>query len=186
MISLLCPLGDGPDLVFSRERRSDPTRKEIDPSRRRAPGPFFWALFLALFLLDQGTKAAILRCGEHFSLSVIPGLLNFVSVRNTGIVFGLFSGRNWLWIGVGAAFFLVGFWVSRRLDWRPRETNVIAALLAAGAAGNVNDRILHGFVVDFIDVYVGSWHWPSFNVADSCLCLACLWMIFRFGLAPVR
>ncbi|VVM04829.1 signal peptidase II [Methylacidimicrobium tartarophylax] len=179
MTSLLRPNGDGLGSVSSGERKGEPTR-------RRAPAPFFWGLLLGLFLLDQGTKTLILRFSDHLTLSVIPGLLNLVSVRNTGIVFGLFSGENWLWIGVGAAFLLVGFWIGRRLDWRRRETNVIAALLAAGAAGNLSDRILHGFVVDFIDLYVGPWHWPSFNVADSCLCLASLWIVFRFGLAPGR
>jgi len=179
MTSLLRPNGDGLGSVFSGEQKGDPTRG-------RAPGPIFWGLFLGLFLLDQGTKASILRFGDHLTLSVIPGLLNLVSVRNTGIVFGLFSGENWLWIGVGAAFLLVAFWIGRRLDWRRREINGIAALLAAGAAGNLSDRIVHGFVVDFIDLYVGPWHWPSFNVADSCLCLASLWILFRFGLAPGR
>ena len=158
----------------------------IDGSCRRMPRPLFWGLFVFFFLLDQGTKQWILAHGEALPLPLIPGLLNLVSVRNTGIVFGLFSGWNWIWVGVGALFLVTGFWVGRRLNWRRRETNGIAALLASGAAGNITDRVLHGFVVDFIDVYVGPWHWPSFNVADSCLCLASLWMALRFSLVPRR
>ncbi|MGD9896427.1 MAG: signal peptidase II [Candidatus Methylacidiphilaceae bacterium] len=172
--------------VFSGERKDDPVRKGSDFSHRGTPNLFFWGLFLGLLLLDQATKGWILREGEHFSRSLIPGLLNLVSVRNTGIVFGLFSGENWLWIGVGAAFLLAGLWISRKLDWTSRETSVIAALLAAGAIGNVSDRIVHGFVVDFVDVHVGPWHWPSFNVADSCLSLASLWLILRSSLVLGR
>lgn len=172
--------------LLQEGRKEPPLRKEADSSRRRAPRPLFWGLFLGALLLDQGTKAWVLQHGEGWIFSLVPGLLNFVSVRNTGIVFGLFPGYNWLWIGVGAAFLLAALWVGRSLDWRSAETNWIAALLAAGAAGNISDRILHGFVVDFIDAHVGSWHWPSFNVSDSCLCLASLWMIFRFHLVPRR
>ncbi|QSR83998.1 signal peptidase II [Methylacidimicrobium sp. B4] len=173
-----------PGALSPREGEPEALWKSPGLLRRRAPRPLFWGLFLALLLFDQGSKGWILEHGMDLPLSLVPGLLNVVSVRNTGIVFGLFAGHNWLWIGVGASFLLAGFLVGKSLDWSRRETNVIAALLAAGATGNIIDRVVHGFVVDFIDAYVGSWHWPSFNVADSCLCVASLWIIFRWVIVP--
>lgn len=177
-----CSAASGAD--SSADRAGGTLRQVSGTASRRSPGPFFWGLFLALLLFDQASKQWILQHGADLPLSLIPGLLDLVSVRNTGIVFGLFSGHNWLWMGVGVSFLLAGLLVGRRLDWRRRETGVIAALLAAGAAGNIGDRVLHGFVVDFIDVHAGAWHWPSFNVADSCLCLASLWLILRIRAVP--
>lgn len=84
---------------------------------RRSPGPVFWGLFVVLLLFDQASKWWILAHAADLPVSLIPGLLNLVSVRNTGIVFGLFSGYNWLWIVVGAAFLFAGLLVGRRLDW---------------------------------------------------------------------
>ncbi len=184
MRSLLRLSGASPGALSPGGGEHEALRKNPSLSQRRAPGILFWSLFLALLLFDQGSKGWILGHGKDLPLSLVPGMVNVVSVRNTGIVFGLFSGHNWLWIGVGASFLLAGFLVGQSLDWNRREINVIGALLAAGAAGNISDRIVHGFVVDFIDAYVGLWHWPSFNVADSCLCLASLWMIFRWALLP--
>ncbi|VVM05409.1 signal peptidase II [Methylacidimicrobium cyclopophantes] len=186
MIPLLRSKQSSSNVLFPEGRERRTPSSGPDASCRRLPGPLYWGLLLGLFLLDQGTKTLILRQGENFPLSLLPGFLNLVSVQNTGIIFGLFAGQNWLWIGIGSFILLAGLWASRSVDWSSRETNVIAALLTAGAAGNISDRIAHGFVVDFIDVYVGSWHWPSFNVADSCLCIASLWMIFRFALARAR
>lgn len=184
MKSFLRPGGAPAGALSPGEGERGVPGRSAERSGRRAPGALFWGLFLALLVFDQGTKAWILAHGDDLPLALIPGLLNLVSVRNTGIVFGLFSGHNWLWIGVGASFLVGGFLVGQRLDWRRSEINAIAALLAAGAAGNISDRAVHGSVVDFIDAYVGPWHWPSFNVADSCLCLASLWIILRWNLAP--
>ncbi len=105
--------------------------------------------------------------------AVAPGF-NIVHTRNTGIAFSLFADaspfvRNILLpvlslLAVAVILFML---------WREQEHsffgNLALTLILAGAAGNLYDRLVYGFVVDFLDVYVGDWHWPAFNVADSCI-----------------
>lgn len=140
-----------------------------------------------VFSLDLATKTLIrARVGFWDTYVVIPGLLNIVRAENRGIAFGLFSDGGGEWrslalIAVSAA--ILAFVAS--LLWQPgRQGGLVRAALAlvlGGAAGNLYDRILHGAVTDFIDLHLGRYHWPAFNVADSAitigaaLLLADLW-----------
>jgi signal peptidase II len=142
---------------------------------------FFWKLaYLAIaggiYMVDQMTKAwAVrqLRFGD--GMSVISGFLNFTYAQNTGIAFSMLDdqgdpGRWGLSIVamVAGALVLYFFWRTPRSDDRILGA---LALLMAGIAGNVTDRLRLGFVVDFIDVQFGSWHYPTFNVADAAICV---------------
>ncbi len=106
--------------------------------------------------------------------TVIPGFFDIVYSRNRGAAFSLFSEsssawRGFLLIGVSlAAMVLIAsmLWNAGRLDG---VTRAALALIFGGAAGNVFDRIATGTVVDFLDFYIGSLHWPAFNVADSAI-----------------
>jgi len=137
---------------------------------------FLWKfLYLAVaggvFLIDQSSKAwAVrrLRLGEQIAL--IPGFLNFAYAENTGVAFSMLddhgaSGRWGLSVVamIAGALVIYFFWRTPRADDRILGA---LALLLAGIVGNVTDRIRLGFVVDFIDVQFGSWHYPTFNVAD--------------------
>jgi signal peptidase II len=135
----------------------------------------FLLLSLAVLAADQWTKWMVdLHLPEHAVEAVIPGLLNLTHVRNTGVAFGLFAaaGRGagtWLLTALGlAALGLVGLYF-----WRvPRHNRLLQAALAlvlGGAVGNLIDRVAAGAVTDFIDVYVGTYHWHTFNVADSAI-----------------
>ena len=127
-------------------------------------------------MIDQTTKAwatRVLRFNGDRSL--ISGFLNLAYAQNTGVAFSMFdnngdTGRWGLSIVAFAAATLVLFFF-----WRtPRTDDRILgalALLLAGIAGNVTDRMRLGFVVDFIDVQFGSWHYPTFNVADAAICV---------------
>ncbi|HLA94151.1 MAG TPA: signal peptidase II [Pyrinomonadaceae bacterium] len=127
-----------------------------------------------VFMIDQTTKAwAVrrLRFGEDFP--VISGFLNFAYAQNTGVAFSMLddhgdSGRWGLSIVaiIAGALVLYFFWRTPRSDDRIMGA---LALLLAGIVGNVVDRIRLGFVVDFIDVQFGSWHYPTFNVADMAI-----------------
>jgi signal peptidase II len=106
---------------------------------------------------------------------VIPGFLNFSYAQNSGVAFSMFDqqgdpGRWGLSIVaiVAGALVLYFFWRTPRSDDRILGS---LALLLAGIAGNVTDRLRLGFVIDFIDVQFGSWHYPTFNIADSAICL---------------
>lgn len=130
---------------------------------------------LFVVVADQVTKYWILT---NFSLyetrTVIPGFFNLVNIRNTGAAFGLFAGnesgwRTWFF-GIIAliAIFAIIFLFKH---YRQKGSLYVYALscIAGGAIGNVIDRVRFGAVVDFLDFYVGRYHWPAFNVADSAI-----------------
>lgn len=127
-----------------------------------------------VFMIDQMTKAwAVRRLRFGDDTSVISGFLNFAYAQNTGVAFSMFDdhGDAGRW-GLSAVALLAGVLVLY-FFWRtPRSDDRILgalALLLAGIAGNVTDRLRLGFVVDFIDVQFGSWHYPTFNVADMAI-----------------
>ena len=104
--------------------------------------------------------------------SVIDGFLRFILAENTGAAFSLLAGKTWFFITVSVIALIViqTLFVTGKLTPRP----ILAALacINAGVIGNLYDRLFNeGRVRDFIDVYVGSYHWPTFNVADALLCI---------------
>jgi len=127
-------------------------------------------------MIDQATKAWAtreLRIGGDRTL--ISGFLNLAYAQNTGVAFSMLddhgdAGRWGLSViaFVAGALVLYFFWRTPRTDDRILGALV---LLLAGIAGNVTDRMRLGFVVDFIDVQFGSWHYPTFNIADSAICI---------------
>lgn len=142
---------------------------------------FYWKIAYllvtgAVFMIDQTTKAwAIRRLRFGDDWAVIPGFLNFAYAQNTGVAFSFLddhgnAGRWGLSVVAGVAAILVLYYF-----WRvPRSHDRLLgalALLLAGILGNVTDRMRLGFVVDFIDVQIGNWHYPTFNVADMAICV---------------
>ena len=137
---------------------------------------------LGVIVLDQWTKWLVeLRLPHHTAQALLPGLLNLTHVRNTGVAFGLFAsqgmtGGSWLLTILGlAALTAVGiyFWFAPSRD---RLLLIALALVVGGAVGNLIDRVSSGAVTDFIDVYLGPHHWPSFNVADSAISIGIVLM----------
>lgn len=149
-----------------------------------------WIVAAGVAALDRLTKHWIeARLAEWETIPVIDGLFRIVHTRNTGVAFSLFAEQG---TGIGQAVLtgLVSVLAAlvALLLWRacrdPRESRMATAALAlilAGAAGNLYDRIVFGSVTDFLDFHIGAWHWPAFNVADSAiscgavLLLATLW-----------
>lgn len=129
---------------------------------------------LAVMVLDQWTKWLVeVHLPHHATQPVIAGFFNLTHVRNTGVAFGLFAsdggGGAWLLTALGlGALVAVGlyFWFTPSRD---RILLVALALVVGGAVGNLIDRVASGAVTDFLDVYVGLHHWPSFNIADSAI-----------------
>lgn len=141
----------------------------------------FWKLaYLAMsgavFLVDQTTKAwAIRRLRLGGDKEIIPNFLNFAYAQNTGVAFSFLddhgdAGRYGLSIVAGAAAVLVLFYFWRVPRTHDRLLGALALLLA-GIIGNLTDRARLGFVIDWIDVQFGSWHYPTFNVADAAICV---------------
>lgn len=135
-----------------------------------------------VFMIDQVTKAWAARelklGGDR---AVFDGLLNFAYAQNTGVAFSMLDdhGEMGRW-GLSAVAFIAAtlvlyfFWRTPRTDDRMLGA---LALLLAGIAGNVTDRLRLGYVIDFIDVQFGSWHYPTFNVADMAIVIGATLMI---------
>ena len=126
-------------------------------------------------VIDQITKLLIM---ENFSLygqkTIIPGLFNLVYVTNTGAAFGFLAGeKSWLrqffFIGVAIVALAVIVYAYSELRGQGKIFAYSLGLIGGGAVGNLIDRLRYGSVVDFLDFYLGSHHWPAFNAADSAI-----------------
>jgi signal peptidase II len=128
-----------------------------------------------LVVLDQVVKYAVDRAMVlHESIPLIPGLLQLTYVRNRGGAFGLLSGgdlplRAVLFPLINVVVFAVMLVVALRMPAHRRWVQTALSLVLGGALGNLIDRLAHGYVIDFVDVYWRSYHWPMFNVADSAI-----------------
>jgi signal peptidase II len=140
---------------------------------------------VVVFVGDQVTKAIVEESiPEHTTIPVIPHFLNLIYTHNPGAAFGLFSDSPAPWktallIVVSSlllAMVVAVLWRSPRLRW---EAGVGLALILGGALSNLFDRIRLGRVVDFIDVYCRSHHWPTFNLADSAIVVGAGFLVFQ-------
>lgn len=134
-----------------------------------------YALATLVFAADRFTKWLVeTRVSFTDTYTVIPGFFDIIHTQNTGMAFGLFAGstsglRPLILSALSvAAIALVGamLWKARQMD---RLSVTGLALVLGGAAGNVFDRIAWGRVTDFLEFYIGSLHWPTFNLADSAI-----------------
>lgn len=121
---------------------------------------------------------------------VIEGFFDLVRVHNTGVAFGMANGSAWAntvfgTLTVGAMILI--WWLVRSNAFPTKMNRVAVALLLSGIFGNLLDRIWRGYVVDFLHFYVGERSWPSFNVADSCICVAAgLLFLSAFQKTPAK
>jgi signal peptidase II len=131
------------------------------------------SLFVFLLALDQGSKAVIERFFFlHESKEVIPGFFNLTYVQNRGAAFGMFGTLPWaatIFVIIALIVIVIILFYMRQIAGRVVWTPVYFALILTGAVGNLIDRFRLGSVVDFLDFYYRDWHWPAFNVADSCI-----------------
>lgn len=140
-----------------------------------SPYAIYGGLGAAIAALDRWSKIEVAeRLPLHSSKTVVDGFFDIVHTRNTGLAFSLFADspplvRNVVLPAVSlAAVVLIVFLFARQPD-AGRASTPALTLVLAGAAGNLYDRFAYGYVVDFLDVYVGAYHWPAFNVADSAI-----------------
>ena len=135
-----------------------------------------WLVGILVFVLDQLTKHWI-RTGLPFGSygpmgrPVIPGFFNLVHVGNTGAAWSMFAGRSLMLAGLAGATLLFIHLFRRQLGLRHAFAQMAFGLLCGGIVGNLVDRIVHGHVIDFIDLHFGGYIYPTFNVADSAICI---------------
>ena len=150
-----------------------------------------WLWLSALVIVvDQITKRVIDSAMQlHQTIELVP-YFQLTYMRNQGAAFSFLSGaggwQRWFFIGLAiVASVFIFIWL-RKLDTSRRREAVAWALVLGGALGNLIDRILYGYVIDFLDVYVGDWHWPAFNVADSAITVGvALLLLDSFKAPPV-
>jgi signal peptidase II len=132
----------------------------------------FFAVAATGAILDLLTKWGVFHYLEsrHGSESIIGGFFGLRTVTNRGSLWGLFSDYPRTLLGVTLGIFVV-LVVLAMLDWgKSRGMQLALGLFCAGAVGNLADRITYGHVRDFLDVGIGGYRWPTFNVADICIC----------------
>jgi signal peptidase II len=137
----------------------------------------------SVVVLDQLTKALLVSgLGMHEKIQVIAGFLDLVHIRNRGMAFGILNRPSGDWavyalsaVTAAAVVFLL-WWLHRTVGERPEAAPALSMIIG-GAVGNLIDRLRLGEVVDFVDLHIGGFHWPAFNVADSAITLGCIWLV---------
>jgi len=142
-------------------------------------------LLVFIVVLDQLSKAIVhLTMSLNHSIPVVENLFNLTYIRNTGAAFGILAGNDpsfRLPFLILFSLLAIGFIVVMLKRLPEREKGLIVALsfVLGGAIGNLIDRVLYGEVIDFLDFYWSSWHWPAFNFADSFITLGVLGTLLR-------
>lgn len=141
-------------------------------------------------LLDRLTKWVVSqRITLHDSIDVIPGVFRLTHVQNQGAAFGLFSDSPSEWkVAMLILFSVAALAVVSALLWKNgnamNATAIALSLVFGGALGNLWDRVSSGRVIDFLDFYLGSHHWPAFNIADSAIVVGALLLLSEIFWAP--
>jgi len=137
-----------------------------------------WAL--VLLILDQLTKTLILGYYRLGDATYITSFFNIVRAHNTGAAFSFLADaggwQRWLFTGIGVIATLFILWQLRAHPEQKLFCFSLSSILG-GAVGNVVDRMMHGYVVDFLDFHVGAWHFPAFNIADSAITVGAVCLI---------
>lgn len=145
-------------------------------------------LAIVVLIVDLGSKQWIL---SHFMLGETQPLFPFLNLhyaRNYGAAFSFLADRGgwqrWMFAGIAIAIALSLLVMMFRSSAQKRIANSAYALIIGGALGNLFDRMWHGFVVDFIDFYVGDWHFATFNIADTAICVGAALVVLEGFISP--
>jgi signal peptidase II len=143
----------------------------------------FFLISATILILDQYTKYLIKSHLSAFEVVGISPFFNIVYVENTGSAFGMFKN-------LGNAFFItIAILATIAVTFlivRDSNNRVSFSLILGGAMGNLADRIVYGYVVDFLDLHAGKYHWPAFNIADSALTVGIVLLLTKSFFAAGR
>jgi len=137
----------------------------------------------ALIILDQITKFIVsIHIPLHHSLAVVKDFLSITHIRNAGVAFGLFASqpseyKALTFITVSTVAIVAILFIFHQTADAKRLVQIGLTLILSGAVGNLIDRVLHGEVIDFLDFQIRGYHWPAFNLADSCITIGVGMMI---------
>jgi len=148
---------------------------------------WLWLSLLAV-ILDQASKLVIDGSMQLYQSIPVTPFFSLTYVHNTGAAFSFLSDaggwQRWAFAGLALTISIViAVWLTK-LQKHETLLAVALSLILGGAVGNLIDRLAYGYVIDFLDVYYGNWHWPAFNIADSAITLGVALMLAEsFGLA---
>lgn len=153
---------------------------------------WLWLSLLAL-VLDQSSKLIVDSSMQLYqSIPILP-FFKITYLHNTGAAFSFLSEaggwQRWFFAGLALVIsIIITVWLSR-LQKHETLLAIALSLILGGAVGNLIDRLVYGYVIDFLDVYYGTWHWPAFNIADSAICIGAALIIWgelrkSFGKSP--
>ena len=175
---------------MSSINQASPTQHEVKSRDQR---PLMLVIAAVVVILDRITKRIVVhQLPNGQAHTVIPGIFRITDVHNTGAAFSMFAEtaspvtiRNIL-----IAFSVFAVLILLAMLWRVGRTltvsSIALALILGGAFGNLYDRVRYHYVVDFLEVHIHTYHWPDFNLADSCIVIgACLLLLEIFRPQPV-
>ena len=138
------------------------------------------AIALLIILLDQFTKTLIVGNFQLGDSRTVTSFFNVVRVHNAGAAFSFLAGasgwQRWFFVGLGTLATVFIIWMLRNHGGQ-RLFSWALSLILGGAIGNVIDRLLHGHVIDFIQIHAAGWYFPSFNIADSAITVGAVLLI---------
>jgi len=141
---------------------------------------YLWLSGLVV-VLDQVSKWVMVSWLSLYETVAVFPYFNLTMAHNTGAAFSFLAGaggwQRWFFIGLTSVISIVLFIWLKKLSTQAKLEAISISLILGGAIGNVIDRIYFGYVIDFLDVYVGSYHWPAFNIADSAICVGAALLI---------
>lgn len=145
-------------------------------------GWHLWWLMLLVLLLDQISKQVVIANMQLFdSIDLLP-FFNLTYVRNYGAAFSFLSDaggwQRWFFTIIAVVISAVlAVWLARNSK-NQQKLNLALSLVLAGAIGNLIDRSVYGYVIDFLHLYYQNWHYPAFNIADSAICIGAALLIW--------
>jgi signal peptidase II len=138
-------------------------------------------LALIILLADQFTKVLVIGYYQLGDSTRLTSFFNLVRAHNTGAAFSFLAGaggwQRWFFTAIGVAAALFITWLLRQHSGQKLFSFAMACILG-GAIGNVIDRVMYGYVVDFLDFHYAGWHFPAFNVADSAISIGAVCLIW--------
>ena len=144
----------------------------------------FWIIITIIaILIDQVVKVIISRELVDCIISIIPNVLNLTYVQNTGAAFGIGNNSTSMFIIVNVIVIgLIVYFIFSKKEEISKAILVSLHLIIAGGISNLIDRIIHGYVIDFIDFYIFNYNYPVFNLADSFICIGILMLLYSIYL----
>ena len=148
----------------------------------KTPGAMLpWlGLALIIFIADQLTKVLILGYYQLGDATYVTSFFNVVRVHNSGAAFSFLANaggwQRWFFTGIGIAATIFIVWMLRAHAGQKLFSFALSCILG-GAVGNVVDRMMHGYVVDFLDFHYAGWHFPAFNIADAAITIGAVCLI---------